>query len=86
MNINNENFDIEEKKDIETDRIVIFGQTGSGKSFLANKVFGCEEFEFSNSLSSHTLKPMSCKVEMPGTNHKIIVVDTPGFKENRRLY
>ncbi|KAM8746533.1 GTPase IMAP family member 7-like isoform 1-T1 [Acanthopagrus schlegelii] len=58
-------------------RIVILGETGAGRSSLANTIFGEERFKISHTLSSETRR---CQAETRSVSGRsITLVDTPGF-------
>ncbi|XP_067381563.1 GTPase IMAP family member 7-like [Channa argus] len=61
----------------ESKRIVILGKTGSGKTSLANTIFGEELFTIEHSINSQTKQ---CQTENKSVNgRKITLIDTPGF-------
>ncbi|XP_037614097.1 protein mono-ADP-ribosyltransferase PARP14-like [Sebastes umbrosus] len=60
-----------------TRRIVVLGKTGSGKSNLANTLFGEELFATNHTPSSGTKK---CQAETKSVNGRsVTLIDTPGF-------
>ncbi|KAK2862952.1 hypothetical protein Q5P01_002485 [Channa striata] len=62
--------------------IVILGKTGSGKSSLANTIFGEELFTIDHTINSETEK---CQAESKSVNgRKITLIDTPGFFDTDR--
>uniref|UniRef100_UPI0037E7E5A6 GTPase IMAP family member 7-like n=1 Tax=Semicossyphus pulcher TaxID=241346 RepID=UPI0037E7E5A6 len=65
-----------------TMRVVILGKTGSGKSSLANTIFGEETFMVDHTLNSGTSE---CQVETRSVNgQSITLMDTPGFFDTER--
>lgn len=62
---------------VSTKRIVLLGRTGSGKSHLANTIFGEQSFETNDSPNSGTRK---CEAKTKSVNGRsITLIDTPGF-------
>ncbi|XP_047465647.1 GTPase IMAP family member 7-like [Mugil cephalus] len=65
-----------------TKRLVVLGKTGSGKSNLANTIFGEHLFETYYSANSGTHK---CKAVTKCVNERTIAfIDTPGFFDTER--
>ncbi|KAM9335545.1 uncharacterized protein ABDE67_020535 [Symphorus nematophorus] len=63
-------------------RIVILGKTGSGKSSLANTIFGDKRFKIGYVSCSETSK---CQAETKSVNGRnITLIDTPGFFDTQR--
>ncbi|XP_039677502.1 GTPase IMAP family member 7-like [Perca fluviatilis] len=68
--------------DVSNTRIVILGKTGSGKSSLANTIFGEEQFTISHNLNSKTRE---CQAETKSVNGRsITLIDTPAFYDTER--
>ncbi|XP_054457963.1 GTPase IMAP family member 7-like [Anoplopoma fimbria] len=63
-------------------KIVILGKTGSGKSSLANTIFGDELFKIGRSANSETSKCGAITKSVNGRN--ITLIDTPGFFDTDR--
>ncbi|XP_035850133.1 GTPase IMAP family member 7-like [Sander lucioperca] len=65
-----------------TRRIVMLGKTGSGKSSLANTIFGEELFTIGHNSDSETSE---CKAKTKSVNGRsITLIDTPGFFDTKR--
>ncbi|XP_030285681.1 GTPase IMAP family member 7-like [Sparus aurata] len=63
-------------------RIVVLGNTGAGKSSMANTIFGHRDFKISHTLNSETKK---CQAETRSVSGRsITLVDTPGFFDTDR--
>ncbi|XP_047449851.1 GTPase IMAP family member 7-like [Mugil cephalus] len=63
-------------------RIVVLGKTGSGKSNLANTIFGEPLFNINCSANSGTIE---CQAETKCVNERTITfIDTPGFFDTKR--
>ncbi|XP_044039243.1 GTPase IMAP family member 7-like [Siniperca chuatsi] len=63
--------------DVSNRRIVLLGKTRSGKSSLANTIFGEKLFTIGHSLNSETRKCQSKTKSVNGRS--ITLIDTPGF-------
>ncbi len=64
--------------------IILFGRTGSGKSYLGNMLAGQKVFEEGQTLHSKTSIAASHIANLPGFPQIIIkIIDTPGFADNR---
>ncbi|XP_074518489.1 GTPase IMAP family member 7-like [Halichoeres trimaculatus] len=64
-----------------TQRVVILGKTGSGKSSLANTIFGEDVFKINHTPSSETSKCQTSNASVKG--RKFTLVDTPGFFDTK---
>ncbi|XP_028419456.1 GTPase IMAP family member 7-like [Perca flavescens] len=65
-----------------TRRIVILGKTGSGKSSVANTIFGEELFTVGHTLNSETRE---CEARTKSVNGRsITLIDTPAFFDTER--
>lgn len=60
--------------------ILLYGETGAGKSSFGNLILGGKEvFPTSGNIDSFTIEPLK---EMTSTNPPIMVIDTPGFSDS----
>uniref|UniRef100_A0A667X8Q3 AIG1-type G domain-containing protein n=1 Tax=Myripristis murdjan TaxID=586833 RepID=A0A667X8Q3_9TELE len=67
---------------VDTRRVVLLGKTGTGKSSLANTIFGDTVFKTSGSPKSQT---RICKAESRSVNGRsITLIDTPGFFDTEK--
>ncbi|XP_074518488.1 GTPase IMAP family member 7-like [Halichoeres trimaculatus] len=66
----------------EPRRVVILGKTGSGKSSLANTIFGEDKFKTNHTPSSETSKCQTSNACVKG--RKFTLVDTPGFFDTHK--
>ncbi|XP_037614190.1 GTPase IMAP family member 9-like [Sebastes umbrosus] len=65
-----------------TTRIVMLGKTGTGKSSLANTIFGEKLFTIGHTLNSETRE---CQAETKSVNGRsITLIDTPGYFDTDR--
>ena len=59
--------------------ILLFGETGNGKSTLGNHILGINAFSVSNDVKSETKTTIGQKGE--GDNKGLFVIDTPGLQD-----
>ena len=65
-----------------TVKILMLGETGSGKSTLSNYIAGEKYFEESSSHSSCT-QDISCKIAKKGSRYEnVLLIDTPGILDS----
>jgi len=69
---------------VPSDIILLLGQTGGGKSSIANKITGRSDCKEDNSLHSCTSSLQAVSSKWYGSKESVTVVDTPGFLDSER--